>query len=97
MTANVQIIEANKPDVITVPMLAIIRKQHKTFVTIVKPDGSTEEREVQVGVDDGENQEIVSGISVGESVLVHKNDATSVWSAAAIVKRMPGAGMPGRR
>jgi HlyD family secretion protein len=95
MTANVQIIEANKPDVVTVPMLALIRKQHKTFVTIVKPDGSTEEREVQIGIDDGDNQEIVSGISPGESVLVHKNDSTSVWSAAAVVKRMPGAGMPG--
>jgi HlyD family secretion protein len=97
MTANVQIIEANKPNVITVPMLSIIRKQHKTYVTIVKPDNSTEEREVQLGIDDGDNQEVLSGISAGESVLVHKNDATSVWSAKAIVKRMPGAGMPGRR
>jgi HlyD family secretion protein len=97
MTANVDLIEASKKNVVTVPMLALMRKQHKVFVTVVKADGSTEEREVQIGIDDGENQEITSGLSEGENVLVHKNDSTSVWSAAAIVKRMPAAGMPGRR
>jgi len=97
MTGNVEIIEAKKENVITVPMLAIIRKEHKTFVTVVHPDGTNEEREVRIGIDDGENQEILLGMSEGETVLVHKNDSTSVWSAANVVKRMPGAGMPGRR
>ena len=96
MTANVDIIESNKKGVITVPMLALMRKDHKVFVTVVKPDGSTEQREVKIGIDDGENQEIVLGVAEGENVLVHKNDSTSVWSASAIVKRIPAAGMPGR-
>jgi multidrug efflux pump subunit AcrA (membrane-fusion protein) len=63
----------------------------------VKPDNSTEEREVTLGIDDGEDQEVVSGLRGGEQILVFKSDATNVWSAAAIAKRMPGLGMPGRR
>jgi HlyD family secretion protein len=97
MTANVDIIEESKKDVITVPMLAIARKLHKTFVSIVKPDGSTEDREVEIGIDDGEDQEITSGLAEGEQVLVKRNESNSVWSAAAMIKRMPAAGMPGRR
>jgi HlyD family secretion protein len=95
MTANVEIIEARRKDAVTVPMLAIARKQHKTFVAIVKPDNTTEDREVQIGIDDGEDQEILSGLAEGEQVLVHKNESNSVWSAAAMIRRMPGAGMPG--
>jgi HlyD family secretion protein len=97
MTANVDIIEASRKDVLTVPMLAIARKPGGTFVTVVKSDGSTEQRQVRLGINDGTDQEILSGLSEGEQVLVHKNDSTSVWSAAAIVKRIPAAGMPGRR
>jgi len=96
MTANAQIVEASKPDVVTIPMMAIIRKQQKTFVTVVNPDNSTEEREVTLGIDDGENQEVVQGLSGDETILVHRSDATSVWTAGNISKRIPGLGMPGR-
>jgi HlyD family secretion protein len=95
MTANVQIIEASKKDVVTVPILAVVRKQHKTLVSLVKADNALEDREVELGIDDGENEEIVSGLAAGEQVLVHKNESNSVWSAAAMVRRMPAAGMPG--
>jgi HlyD family secretion protein len=95
MTANVQIIEASKKNVMLVPVLAVVRKQHKTLVTLVKADNVLEDREVEVGIDDGDNQEIVSGLSGGEQLLVHKNESNSVWSAATMVRRMPAAGMPG--
>ncbi|HEX4053796.1 MAG TPA: efflux RND transporter periplasmic adaptor subunit [Tepidisphaeraceae bacterium] len=95
MTANVEIIESSEHDVITVPMMAIVRKQQKTFVTIVKPDGSTEDREVEIGINDGENQEIVSGLSGGEQVLVFKGDSNSSWSNTG--RKIPtSAAMPGR-
>ncbi len=35
----------------------------RRYVTVVKPDGSTEEREVTLGINDGDNQEILSGLS----------------------------------
>jgi len=97
MTANVEVIEAHRSNVVTIPMMAIIRRQQKTFVTVVKPDNSTEERGVILGINDGENVEVTSGLSGDEQVLVHKSDSNSVWSASSIAKRMPGLGMPGRK
>jgi len=97
MTGNVEIVESSKSDVIMVPMMAIMRKQHNTYVTVLKPDNSTEERPITLGINDGENQEVTSGLSGGEQILVFRSDATNVWSAANIVKHMPAAGMPGRR
>jgi hypothetical protein len=35
-------------------------------------------------------------VAAGEQILVHKNESNSVWSAASMVRRIPGAGMPGR-
>jgi RND family efflux transporter MFP subunit len=91
MTANVEIIESSKHDAVNVPMQSIIRKQQKTFVTIVNADNSTEDREVQIGINDGEDQEIVSGLSGGEQILVHKGDATNAWSSGLRkVTFMPG-------
>jgi RND family efflux transporter MFP subunit len=97
MTANVDIIEANKSNVVMVPMMAIMRKHQKTYVAVVKPDNTSEEREVTLGIDDGENEEVTSGLNGDEQVLAYKGDASNVWSAANIAKRMPGLGMPGRR
>ena len=93
MTANVQIIESSRHNVIAVPMQAIVRRQHKTFVTLVKADGSTQEREVELGINDGENQEIVSGLSGTEQILVHKSDSNSSWSSTG-PRRIPGL-LPG--
>jgi RND family efflux transporter MFP subunit len=94
MTANVSIIEFRKQEVVTVPMLAIIRKQHGTYVTVVKPDGTNEDREVEIGINDGDNQEVTSGLAEGEQVLVHKNESNSAWSGPNL-RRLPGIGMPG--
>jgi HlyD family secretion protein len=94
MTANVQIIESSRHNVVAVPMAAVVRKQHKTFVTVVKPDGSNEDREVQLGISDGDNEEIVSGLTGGEQILVHKTDSNSAWSSTGGPRRMPGL-LPG--
>jgi HlyD family secretion protein len=97
MTANVEIIEQSKSNVVMIPMMAIARRGWKTFVNLLKPDNTTEEREVTLGINDGENQEVTSGLSGGEQILAFKSDATNVWSAAAIAKRIPALGMPGRK
>jgi HlyD family secretion protein len=92
MTASVRIIEATRQGVLTAPLLAIVRDHDKISVEVTKGDGSTPEtRAVTLGIDDGENQEITSGVSEGEQVLVHRNESVSSWS----MPRMPGMGMPG--
>jgi multidrug efflux pump subunit AcrA (membrane-fusion protein) len=69
MTANVEVLIAEKSDVLLVPADAILRKGGKPTVTIQEPDGTTEEREVRTGITDGKNTEITSGLAGGEKVI----------------------------
>lgn len=93
MTANVQIVEATRHNVVLAPMLSLFDRDDKTYITIAKEKNATEDRVVQVGIDDGDNAEILSGLSAGEKILVHHNDAASKWtgtrgkSAGAVSKR----------
>ena len=79
MTANVEIVAATRHDVVMAPMLSLFDKDDKTCLTVVKDNNATEDREVQVGIDDGDNAEITSGLSAGEKILVHHNNADSKW------------------
>jgi HlyD family secretion protein len=91
MTANVQIIAATRHDVVLAPLLALFDKDDKNYVTIVKDNNQTEDREVQLGIDDGDNAEVLTGLSAGEKILVHHNDANSKWmggkSTGAVKKK----------
>jgi HlyD family secretion protein len=100
MTTNVQIICAQRDDVLTLPMNAVIRKGKETFATVVKDDGTNEERAVKVGLNDGERWEVSEGLKEGEMVLVKKDEQQSRWKADP--PRYPGMGpmggmMPGGR
>jgi len=98
MTANVQIIEASKQNILMAPMLAVVNQKRKVFVTVQKPDGTTEDRDVVTGINDGDNIEIVSGLTAGDKVMVHKNEAANKWTAQGPQRplSMPGGG-GGRR
>ncbi|MGD0463345.1 MAG: efflux RND transporter periplasmic adaptor subunit [Tepidisphaeraceae bacterium] len=80
MTANVQILEETRHDAVLAPMLSLFDRDDKTYVTIVKDNNAPEDRLVQAGIDDGDNAEIISGLSAGEKILVHHNDAASKWT-----------------
>lgn len=101
MTANVDIIAVSKDDVLSVPIGAVSREKGKQFVTVVKEDGTEEKREIQAGINDGENIEIISGLTEGETVLVKMSG--SQWSrengppgGAANPTRMMGVRPGGR-
>jgi len=81
MTTNVKIIEAEKKQVLSVPYQAINRKGDKAFVTVVNDGGGNEEHQVKLGITDYTTQEILAGLSVGQSVLVHTNDTASKWNS----------------
>ena len=80
MTTNVSIVEATRKGVIVVPMMAIIHRGQRTFVSVVKPDQTTEDHPVELGIHDLENQEIISGINEGDKVLVQRNESNSKWT-----------------
>ncbi|MCW8131826.1 MAG: efflux RND transporter periplasmic adaptor subunit [Planctomycetota bacterium] len=80
MTTNIEIVAAEKEDAIVVPADAVGRQKGKRVVTVVKPDGATEERAVEAGINDGTNIEIASGLAEGENVQLRRGAADSKWS-----------------
>lgn len=68
---------------------AVDYSRRESFVTVRTPDGKETERQVEVGISDGYQVEIVSGLQPGESV-VHADDEASRWSGRATVRRPPG-------
>ena len=93
MTANVEILVAEKADVLLAPSDAIVRKGGKATVTVKKADGATEAREVRTGISDGRRTEILSGLAAGETVVV-SNGADSKWAGQQGQARRPGMPIP---
>jgi multidrug efflux pump subunit AcrA (membrane-fusion protein) len=80
MTTNVQIVAAEREDVLIVPAAAVSRKQGAVYATVVGAAGKTEEKQVKLGLNDGDNWEVVEGLSEGEVVQV-RAEAQSRWRA----------------
>lgn len=55
--------------------------RRKSYVTVVKPDGSEEEREVRTGITDGHKIVIEEGVVEGEEVLL-QDAAQSRWAGS---------------
>lgn len=72
MTANLDILTAEKADVLVVPTRAVIAKNGDRSVKVLKADNSTEEVKVQVGLRGSDGQtEIVSGLIEGDKVVTN--------------------------
>ena len=67
-SANAEIELQREENVLTVPESAIQFEGERTFVYIVKADGTYEQRDVKTGLSDGVNIEIKEGLSAGEKV-----------------------------
>lgn len=74
MTANVVFNVQSKNNIIVVPTEAIKNSGGKNIVTITdsKNNGKMLEQEVQLGITDGKKTEIVSGLNVGETILIQE-------------------------
>ena len=71
MTANIMIIANTHANVLTVPESAVIKNNGKYFVVIENGNNQKETREVGVGISDGKNIEITSGLKIGEKILTY--------------------------
>jgi multidrug efflux pump subunit AcrA (membrane-fusion protein) len=88
MTGNVEIIVSDKPDTLLLPVAAISRTRDKTYVSLKKPDGTVQEQvPVEIGISNGNEIEIVSGLQENDQVLVRKADSDSRWRAATDQRR----------
>jgi HlyD family secretion protein len=79
MTTNVDIIVAARDSVLSVPSDAIVRKEGKPHVTVLKADGVKEDRTVEMGISDGQRTEITTGVAAGETVINYQG-ADSKWN-----------------
>lgn len=87
MTTNVEIIAAKKDNVLTVPVQALDNEGGQYYAMLVNDNRSTS-TPVKIGMTDGENYEIVSGLNEGDVIELHKNGGQSNWDAKRMMKRM---------
>jgi HlyD family secretion protein len=73
MTANISIVTATKADVLLVPNTALLPKGAGHAVQVPAANGGTREVEVQTGLTDGTQTEIVSGLQAGDQVIATPN------------------------
>ncbi len=70
MYANIHLLAENKPNVIIIPMEALIRTSQGDHVIISLGEGRFDVRPVIVGIESGDKVEILSELTPGEQVVV---------------------------
>ena len=76
MSANVRIIQARKDNVLLLPAEAFKREKDKNYVFLRRTGKSPFKQEVEIGLADESNVEIVSGIDPQDTIVIeiHKKD-----------------------
>jgi len=71
MTADVEVISSEARDAVIVPVEALKETEDGGYaVTVVRSNGEMEDRQVEVGIKDAVNAQILSGLELGETVQV---------------------------
>ena len=71
MSANVEVIEQEKIDVLLIPVEALTRENNKTFVMVKKGlTGRVQKREIETGISDEKNIEVTSGLTAEDVIVI---------------------------
>jgi HlyD family secretion protein len=92
LTVTVSIIVQEKNDVLLVPNGAITTQGKQTYVQLVLPDGTTEERAITTGISDWQYTEVTEGLSEGEQIIVPQGTATTTTTPQQ--QKPPGKFIP---
>ena len=89
MTATIDIVTAERDDVLLIPVLAVSRQAGGMYANV--PPANPQEQEydrtpVELGINDGLNYELLAGLNEGDTVVI-RGEAESRWSAG---QRGPG-------
>ena len=96
MTTQVSIIANAAKNALTIPSTALGKKNNegKYLVKVLGKDNKTEERWVEVGLNNNINAEVKSGLSEGEQVVVSQSSSSSGnANSSKSTPRMPRMGM----
>ena len=76
LTVTVSIMIAQRKDVLLVPNGAITTQGGQTYVQVVLPDDTIEDRAVTIGISNWQYTEVTDGLSEGEKVVVLQGTTT---------------------
>jgi HlyD family secretion protein/macrolide-specific efflux system membrane fusion protein len=82
MTARVNVITAEKDDVLLIPISALKTNNDGQYVVVVQPDGKTRQQMVTTGLYSDDNVEIVDGLSEGDVLSVSYTKTTTTSSSS---------------
>jgi len=77
LTVTVSIIVDERNDVVLVPNGAITTQGRQTYVQVLSPDGTIEQRAITTGISNWQYTEVTEGLSEGEKVVVTKATTTT--------------------
>ena len=80
MTANVNIFADKIPNVLYIPLQAVVISNGQDMVTVVGKNGTMKSKVVNMGKRNDLDWQVVSGLKRGQKVLVHEAESTSMWS-----------------
>ena len=89
MNCKAEIIVEQHTDTVYVPVQAVLRVGGQPTVYVLNDNGETEERKVEIGLDDNSMVRIISGLNEGELVLLApplKNGAVEPGSRLAGIR-----------
>jgi multidrug efflux system membrane fusion protein len=88
---NVRMLLDTRRGATLVPNAAVVRGGQGTFVYVIKEDRTVELRKVSVGIAEGDNVSIESGLAPGEMVVVEGSDRLRDGAKVEIPDRAAGA------
>ena len=84
MTANVSIVEQGAKHVLVIPAAALGRKGKDggySVMVVPKPGAKPERRKIQIGINDGSNAQVLSGLKEGDIVVIAQRQAAGSASS----------------
>jgi HlyD family secretion protein len=69
MSSDIKVNVTTKNGIMTVPSIAMYKRDGKEYVKILR-QGKTEEVAIKTGISDGDNLEIISGLNLGDEVVI---------------------------
>ncbi|WP_018467680.1 efflux RND transporter periplasmic adaptor subunit [Calidithermus timidus] len=95
MTAEGEILIQEIPDALIIPKRAVQTVRGRSYVEVLKPDGTQETVRVVLGPDDGVNQVVTQGLEPGQQVVLPVRSSSS--SSSSNQQRQGGGfGLPVR-
>lgn len=90
LTVTVNVIVEERDNVLLVPSSAITISGRQTYVQVLSPDGTIEERAITTGISDWQYTEVIEGLIEDEQVVVPQGTTTT----PATQQDRPGGIMP---